>query len=202
MLEIRNQSDLTEKHIKRKAAGYQRLSSNWLWLFMAVYKPSFADAELREYILEDVVGGDFAGDLTEVVDGGADILAQKFRRESMLQSVQSRIQCRERLAQGVVVALVGDDGLAAVCCRRVHAARERRDKSPYPLARLGREPYGVSILGPVGCCGGAIVRVGMQVDLVDYTVEDLFGCELYARCRRELRLQGCLRVGGVMYVMT
>ena len=45
MLEIRNQSDLTEKHIKRKAAGYQRLSSNWLWLFMAVYKPSFADAK-------------------------------------------------------------------------------------------------------------------------------------------------------------
>lgn len=169
---------------------------------MVVYKPLLADAELREDILEDVVGGDFAGDLTEVVDCGADILAQQFRRESMLQSVQSRIQRRERLAQGVVVALVGDDGLAAVCCRRVHAARERRDKCPYPLARLGREPYGVSILGPVGCCGGAIVRVGMQVDLVDYTVENLFGRELYARCRRELRLQGCLRVGGVMCVMT
>ena len=162
----------------------------------------FSDAELREYILEDVVGGDFAGDLAEVVDRGADILAQQFRRESMLQSVQSRIQRRERLAQGVVVALVGDDGLAAVCRRRVHAARERRDKSPYPLARLGREPYGVSILGPVGCCGGAIVRVGMQVDLVDYAVENLFGRELYARCRRELRLQGCLRVRGVMCVMT
>ena len=44
MLEIRNQSDLTENHIKRKAAGYQRLSSNWLWLFMAVYKPSLPDA--------------------------------------------------------------------------------------------------------------------------------------------------------------
>ncbi len=50
MLEIRNQSDLTEKHIKRKAAGYQRLSSNWLWLFMAVYKPSFADAEMFKNI--------------------------------------------------------------------------------------------------------------------------------------------------------
>ena len=36
MLEIRNQSDLTENHIKRKAAGYQRLSSNWLWLLTAV----------------------------------------------------------------------------------------------------------------------------------------------------------------------
>lgn len=42
MLEIRNQSELAENHIKRKAAGYQRLSSNWLWLFMAAYKPSFS----------------------------------------------------------------------------------------------------------------------------------------------------------------
>lgn len=50
MLEIRNQSDLTENHIKRKAAGYQRLSSNWLWLFTAVYKPSFADAEILKNI--------------------------------------------------------------------------------------------------------------------------------------------------------
>ena len=47
MLEIRNQSELTENYIKRKATGSQRLSSNWLWLFMAVYKPSFAE-EKRE----------------------------------------------------------------------------------------------------------------------------------------------------------
>lgn len=47
MLEIRNQSELAENHIKRKAAGYQRLSSNWLWLFMAAYKPSFSDAETK-----------------------------------------------------------------------------------------------------------------------------------------------------------
>lgn len=51
MLEIRNQSDLTENHIKRKAAGYQRLSFNWLWLLMAVSKLSFADAEVLKYIL-------------------------------------------------------------------------------------------------------------------------------------------------------
>lgn len=50
MLEIRNQSDLTENHIKRKAAGYQRLSSNWLWLLMATYKPSFTDAEMFKNI--------------------------------------------------------------------------------------------------------------------------------------------------------
>lgn len=52
MLEIRNQSDLTENHIKRKAAGYQRLSFNWLWLLMAVSKLSFADAKMLKNILE------------------------------------------------------------------------------------------------------------------------------------------------------
>lgn len=50
MLEIRNQSDLTENHIKIKVAEIQRLSSNWLWLLMAVYKPSFADAKMFENI--------------------------------------------------------------------------------------------------------------------------------------------------------
>lgn len=50
MLEIRNQSDLTENHIKRKAAGYQRLSSNWLWLVMAVYKPLLSDAKMFKNI--------------------------------------------------------------------------------------------------------------------------------------------------------
>ena len=52
MLEIRNQSDLTENHIKRKAAVYQRLSSNWLWLLTAVSKPSLADAKMLKDILK------------------------------------------------------------------------------------------------------------------------------------------------------
>ena len=52
MLEIRNQSDLTENSIKRKATGSQRLSSNWLWLFMAAYKPSFPDTKMLKNILE------------------------------------------------------------------------------------------------------------------------------------------------------
>ena len=67
MLEIRNQSDLTENHIKRKAAGYQRLSSTCLWLVMAVYKPLFTDAKPLKDIPKDFVGGDFAEDGGEVV---------------------------------------------------------------------------------------------------------------------------------------
>lgn len=55
MLEIRNQSDLTENHIKRKAAGYQRLSSNWLCLLTAVYKPSFSDAKVLKYIPQHLI---------------------------------------------------------------------------------------------------------------------------------------------------
>lgn len=61
MLEIRNQSDLTENHMKRKAAGYQRLSSNWLWLLMAVSKPSFADAKMLKDILKYHVICDLTG---------------------------------------------------------------------------------------------------------------------------------------------
>lgn len=75
MLEIRNQSELAENHIKRKAAGYQRLSSNWLWLFMAAYKPSFSDAEFREYLDENIVVGDFACDGAQVENDLADVFA-------------------------------------------------------------------------------------------------------------------------------
>ncbi len=40
------------KYIKTKVADIQRLYSKWLWLVMAVYKPSFADAKMLEYISE------------------------------------------------------------------------------------------------------------------------------------------------------
>lgn len=63
MLEIRNQSDLTENHIKRKAAGYQRLSSNWLWLLMVVSKPSLADAKMPKYIPQHLIRRNFSYDI-------------------------------------------------------------------------------------------------------------------------------------------
>ena len=60
MLEIRNQSELAENHIKRKAAGYQRLSSNWLWLFMAAYKPSFPEKKASALITANIIVTNFA----------------------------------------------------------------------------------------------------------------------------------------------
>lgn len=50
MLKIGSLSELTGIDTKIKVAGFQRLYSKWLWLLMAVYKPSFADAANRRYM--------------------------------------------------------------------------------------------------------------------------------------------------------
>lgn len=75
MLKIGSLSELTGMDIKIKVAGFQRLYSKWLWLLMAVYKPSFTDAEFREYLDENIVVGDFACDGAQVVDDLADVFA-------------------------------------------------------------------------------------------------------------------------------
>lgn len=45
MEKIRDLQMTSGKHAKIKVADIQRLYPKWLWLVMAVYKPSFADAE-------------------------------------------------------------------------------------------------------------------------------------------------------------
>lgn len=74
MLEIRNQSDLTENHIKRKAAVYQRLSSNWLWLLTAVSKPSLADAKILKYISQYLIRRDLSRDFPEIMKAFPNVL--------------------------------------------------------------------------------------------------------------------------------
>ena len=55
------------KYIKTKVADIQRLYSKWLWLVMAVYKTSFADAKIPEDVAENFVGGDLSEDGAEVI---------------------------------------------------------------------------------------------------------------------------------------
>ena len=50
----------SRKCIKTKVADIQRLYSKWLWLVMAVYKTSFADAELAENGTQNLVGRNFS----------------------------------------------------------------------------------------------------------------------------------------------
>lgn len=84
MLEIRNQSDLTENHIKRKAAGYQRLSSNWLWLVTAVSKPSLAYTKLGKYGSKYFVSRDLTCDFSEVVHAFSNVLGEEVSGEAGL----------------------------------------------------------------------------------------------------------------------
>lgn len=59
MLKIGSLSELTGMDIKIKVAGFQRLYSKWLWLLMAVYKPSFADAEFLKNIPQYFICSNF-----------------------------------------------------------------------------------------------------------------------------------------------
>ena len=45
--------------LNRKVAEIQRLYSKWLWLLMAVYKPSFPDAEFHKDIPQYLICGNF-----------------------------------------------------------------------------------------------------------------------------------------------
>ena len=59
MLKIGSLSELTGIDTKIKVAVFQRLYSKWLWLLMAVYKPSFADAEFHKDIPQYLICGNF-----------------------------------------------------------------------------------------------------------------------------------------------
>lgn len=159
MLEIRNQSELTENHIKRKAAGYQRLSSNWLWLFMAVYKPSFADAEFREDVLQDFVGGDGAAarDGAEVGDDLADFFAQKIGRKAVGETFEGFTEGFAGRRKRFVMAAVRDDRIAVVERFGVDGLPQGVAQGVDTLAMFGRNadnafgkpPCGRSLVGLV-----------------------------------------------------
>lgn len=65
------------KYIKTKVADIQRFYSKWLWLVMAVYKPSFADAKILKYIPKHHVVCHFAGYIGDVEDALADVLREE-----------------------------------------------------------------------------------------------------------------------------
>ena len=63
MLKIGSLSELTGMDIKIKVAGFQRLYYKWLWLLMAVYKPSFADAKMLKYIPQHLIRRNLSYDI-------------------------------------------------------------------------------------------------------------------------------------------
>ena len=64
------------KHTKTKVAEDQRLYSKWLWLVMAVYKPSFADAKFGKYLTENFVCGNLSHHQTDLIKCRPDLFCQ------------------------------------------------------------------------------------------------------------------------------
>ena len=72
------------------------------------------DAEFGEDGLEDVVGGDVAGDLAEVVEGLADVLAEKIRWQVVVHCRDSHCKTLRSLLQAGVVAHIRDHNRTAI----------------------------------------------------------------------------------------
>ena len=77
---------------------------------MGVYKPLLADAKIPEDVPEDFVGGDFADDGADVVEGFADVLGQKVGGEGIIQSFADADEGIAGVGECLVVAGIGDEG--------------------------------------------------------------------------------------------
>ena len=81
----------------------------------------FSDAKPRKHRAEDFVGGYFAEDFAEVVEGFADVLADKVGRDAGGNAVADAGQGVGGAAEGFYVAQVGDNDI--VGCRRIFRAQ-------------------------------------------------------------------------------
>ena len=66
---------------------------------------------MLEDVLKDRVGGDFAYDVGEVVDGFSEVLRDEVAGEVGGETVLHAVDGGEGLAEGCEVARVGDDGV-------------------------------------------------------------------------------------------
>ena len=74
----------------------------------------FSDAEIPEDIPKDFVGGDFADDGAEVVDGFADVLGGEVSRDAGSESVADAEEGSAGVGEGLGVALICDQSGVAV----------------------------------------------------------------------------------------
>lgn len=74
MLKIGSLSELTGIDTKIKVAEIQRLYSKWLWLLMAVSKPSLTDAKILKYISQYLIRRDLSRDFTEIMQAFPNVL--------------------------------------------------------------------------------------------------------------------------------
>ena len=74
----------------------------------------FSDAKIRKDIPQNFVGGDFADDGAEVVDGFADVLGGEVGREAGGEAVADAEKGSAGVGEGLDMALVCDESCVAV----------------------------------------------------------------------------------------
>lgn len=74
----------------------------------------FPDAKVFEYVAEDFVGGDFAGDFAEVVEAFADVLGDEFTTETGVKAGDNTLNSRESMGKGFVVTDVTDNDISGI----------------------------------------------------------------------------------------
>ena len=74
----------------------------------------FSDAEIPEDISQNLIGGDFADDGAEVVDGFADVLGGEVGREAGCEAVADAEEGSAGVGEGLDMALVCDESCVAV----------------------------------------------------------------------------------------
>ena len=78
----------------------------------------FPNAEVGEDGAEDVVWGDFTGDLAQIVHCLADVLAYEVAAEAVTQAVDGALYCLPGAAQGGVVAGIGHYHFVGIVLRQ------------------------------------------------------------------------------------
>lgn len=72
------------------------------------------DTKLGEYLPEDIIRGDPAGDLTEIVDGLANIRCYQHGRDPVTEPVKNPLQAVRDIFQGFIMPCICDNILRVV----------------------------------------------------------------------------------------
>ena len=101
-------------------ASFQRADLFVLWMTLIpdlsriAYTVLLTDAEIPKDVAEDFVGGDFADDGAEVVDGFSDVLRGEVGREAEGEAFLGAEEGSAGVAESLDMALVSDQGCVAV----------------------------------------------------------------------------------------
>ena len=122
---------------------------------------SFAYAEVLEYVTQDIIGGDIAGDGREVMDALTDVLTKEITRYAVLQALTYTTDALLRLDQRFIVTHIGHNHILLTDLRNSGSLYQKVVQSVHSISVFGRYPN-------LGVCwsrqGGRIITLVVYCD--------------------------------------